>query len=333
MAGSLSHGKTATTSGELSTSSVTPRKIIQKLKKDVSNLCYKSISESTIKNYQQKWDVFQTFAHSLELCPYPASSQLINTFIAHLGNRKLQHSTIKGYLAAISFFHKCLGCKPPNINPQAKQILKGVAASTSKKKQSKPIDENLLAKILFNIKITHPPFQAILYQAVLSLQFHACLRIGELVQSKNPHHILKYKQVKIKKSKICLRFKSYKHSKNNKSKIMVAANDNKLICPVKLVKQYSAIRPQTGKNDHFFVSDSSQKLSRIQLSNVLKASLENIGINPKPYNTHSLRSGRATQLYNKQCPELLLKNYGRWKSNAYQTYIKFDKISIPKKYR
>ena len=172
-----------------------------------------------------------------------------------------------------------------------------------------------------------------MYQAIISLQFHACLRIGELVISKNPEHVIKKKQIKMHKKNLKIKFVSYKHSRNSKPKIVVAKNPDETICPVKLTKRYHSIRPKTSKYDPYFISNRSKPLYRTDIAKVLKDSIVNIGLNPKNYNTHSLRSGKATELYIKQCPEPILKSFGRWRSDAHRNYIKPDVINIPKQFR
>ena len=47
------------------------------------------------------------------------------------------------------------------------------------------------------------------------------------------------------------------------------------------------------------------------------------------YNTHSLRAGRATDLAIVGTPDAIIKETGRWTSNAYVKYVRFNSFVLP----
>ena len=89
----------------------------------------------------------------------------------------------------------------------------------------------------------------------------------------------------------------------------------------------------TKDNCSFFVKENGRPFKREEVAAALKDAIGRLGLKPKHYNTHSLRSGHATQLFLNQCPNEVIKRYGRWHSEAYLKYIKTNKLYIPGKFK
>lgn len=58
----------------------------------------------------------------------------------------------------------------------------------------------------------------------------------------------------------------------------------------------------------------------------IKAAAAAVGEDPKNFGSHSLRSGGATALFNAGVDSLVVKKFGRWRSDAVERYtaIKSD---------
>ena len=306
----------------------------RRLKIKAKKLCKKGVSPQTLTIYLQKWRDFKKFAKSIKMPHLPASEKLISYYIAHLSGRKLKPSTLKGYLAAISFFHKNKGINVDCSSPHIKQLIKGVNYMDKKyPMKRKPIKFNLLQKIIATIPKICPQFDSLLFKSVLALQYHACLRIGEVVTSKTSTHTLKKNQIKIKRKSLSIHFKSFKHARQSNIKLKLLRQSKKsTICPVQLLTEYNKVRPKTDCNVQFFISKKGKPITRLEVAKVLKNSIKELGLDPGNFNTHSLRIGRATQLHLNQCPDEDIKRYGRWSSDAYEQYIKPNKLTIPQCY-
>ena len=57
--------------------------------------------------------------------------------------------------------------------------------------------------------------------------------------------------------------------------------------------------------------------------------VEHCGFPANEYNTHSLWVGRATDLALAGTPDHVIRKTGRWSSNAYLNYIRFDVFQLP----
>ena len=69
-------------------------------------------------------------------------------------------------------------------------------------------------------------------------------------------------------------------------------------------------------------------LSRVHVTSVIRQLLQGIGVSQSHYSSHSFRIGAATNAAAAGLPVSLTKTLGRWKSNAYQTYVQFPPSSL-----
>ena len=63
-------------------------------------------------------------------------------------------------------------------------------------------------------------------------------------------------------------------------------------------------------------------LTRQMFSSIVKGILAWLPLSEGNYNTHSFRIGAATAAMETQIPEAHIKMLGRWRSDAYQLYIR-----------
>ena len=61
-----------------------------------------SIAPSTARVYATGQRRYLSFCRDANMVPLPTSERLLCLFVAHLAERGLQHSSIKGYLSAVS---------------------------------------------------------------------------------------------------------------------------------------------------------------------------------------------------------------------------------------
>ena len=71
-------------------------------------------------------------------------------------------------------------------------------------------------------------------------------------------------------------------------------------------------------------------LTRRLFAMSLANSLQEAGVDSKGYNTHSFRIGAATTAKEKGISDVHIKMLGRWKSNAYQLYVRTPQEQLAK---
>lgn len=92
------------------------------------------------------------------------------------------------------------------------------------------------------------------------------------------------------------------------------------ICPITAILPHLAVRGSAPGPQ--FILNNGDYLTRQLFSTRLSTVLEQAGINSKGYNTHSFRIGAAMTAKEKGIDDIHIKMLGRWKSSAYQLYIR-----------
>ena len=157
--------------------------------------------------------------------------------------------------------------------------------------------------------------------------FHLCLRVSEVAVCSDNKHSLNIQQVKELDGGFEIQFISYKHSADSKPKVLLQPQKQTNYCPVVALRQYIKVRGQS--IGPLFKDAQNKPVTRHCLLKHLRSSLELAGFDPKLFNTHSFRSGRATQLAADNVNDKTIKETGRWKSNAYLQYIRPSHFTLP----
>ena len=92
------------------------------------------------------------------------------------------------------------------------------------------------------------------------------------------------------------------------------------VCPVKKLKEYLLVRGSY--SGPLFCHFDKIPLSRYQFNAALKKALAYLNIPAQGYKNHSFRIGMATALCADGRSDEEIKRMGRWKSSAFQGYIR-----------
>ena len=92
------------------------------------------------------------------------------------------------------------------------------------------------------------------------------------------------------------------------------------LCPVLAMIDYLVTRG-AGPGPLFIFQDR-KPLTRARLVERVRAALMSAGVDGAPFSGHSFRSGAATTAASRGINDATIKMLGRWKSEAYQLYIK-----------
>ncbi len=120
------------------------------------NSILQAVSPRTLQSYLTAWKSFKTF-HSAYNLPFPTFSLLaITSFISHLNiNKKLQTTSIKGYLSGLQIFHKLLYGSPSThiANSQTSLLIKGIQKTNPTRPDSRqPITLKILTKCISTLR-------------------------------------------------------------------------------------------------------------------------------------------------------------------------------------
>jgi len=178
------------------------------------------------------------------------------------------------------------------------------------------------------------PFDAAMLWAAACMCFFGFLRSGEVVVPSDatfdPTWHLAYGDVKVDNVKaprvLEVRIKASKTDPFRKGVSIYLGTTGCDLCPVAAILGYMVCRgPSPGA---FFQFKDGKLLTRERLVTKLREALGQSGMNADAYAGHSFRVGAATTAAQQGIPDSLIKTLGRWKSIAYQEYIRTPRATL-----
>ena len=260
-------------------------------------------------------------------------------FAAYLIDKKLKSNTVKLYLSAL---RTVLAEEDIKLNEDLFLINSLTKACKIRNDQLTvrfPIQKDLLHLIIKEVRkyftTRNQPYLEQLISAMMVAGYYGLLRAGELAQG--PHTLLaRNVHIGVNKKKLLFVLTTSKtHGKGDAPQLIkIASNSDKKnirkklpdrgkICPFKTLQDYIKIRPAAkSTEEQFFVFADNAPVKQNQLRDYLHIMLNNLQLPNNVYFLHSLRSGRACDLYKMGLSVETIKKVGRWRSNAVFTYLK-----------
>lgn len=247
-------------------------------------------------------------------------------YVAYLSLNKISFKTAQNYLAGISYFLKIQNRLDVTKSFVVSKMIEGMRRSAVSVDKRLPFTIPIMVRLMSSLPaICYSDYEAKLFSSAFALAFFGFFRLGEIVVS-DKHHIDKVLQISdvtidqsLHKLEVHL-----KYSKNDQcgkgTVISIPGSHNSPVCPVALLSQYVEIRPPV--SGPLFVHFSGAHLTRYQFSALLKKVVQNCGLDPSMYTSHSFRIGAATLAFTQGFKEEEIKSMGRWKSSAYKSYIR-----------
>ena len=172
------------------------------------------------------------------------------------------------------------------------------------------------------------PIRVGLLQTIFAVSYYGLFRIGELTVG---DHQAKACDVHVagNKDKILIVLRSSKtHGRESRPQEIKITSNEKVkksinFCPFHLMKTYIQYRGGDLSDDEgFFIFSDGTGVKPTNVRIVLRTILSKLNLEPKYYDTHSFRIGRASDLLKFQVPISRIKQIGRWKSNAVFKYLR-----------
>ena len=249
-------------------------------------------------------------------------------YITHLHKSGKKPATITSYLAALGTYQKLLFDVDPTKSFLINRSLKGLRKISLSSPGLLPIRFQLLANMLQELHhLNLDLFLRILSKAIFLLAYHGCFRIGELVWSQSLKHTLTISCVNLTHAPkaIEITLPSFKHSVDPVEIVLPATHT--IHCPFNALKDYLTIRPRV--MGPLFVSAKGQPVKRELVAKVMKMALSPLVHDTSRFNTHSFRIGRTTDLASVGTPDSVIRETGRWRSDAFKAYIKPKAVTLP----
>lgn len=274
----------------------------------------------------------------MKLPSSPVTQEMVTLFVAYLGAHRLSESTIHSYLAALR--HSRLMSNPACLEPSLysqhlKVLLRGIKRvnASHNARIRLPITASIMHRIKGGLQAGKPPlheYSRVLLWAACCVGYFGFLRTAEFLTpddvpfSDTTH--LSLADISLDQSsrpwKFLLRIKASKTDQFCLGTTVVLGGTklNLDLCPVAALLDYLNYR--RGDPGPLFCLADGQALHRRIFVQHIQAILTAAGLPGSLFNGHSFRIGAAFTASAAGVPETLIKQLGRWKSFAYQQYIR-----------
>lgn len=300
----------------------------------------RAVEDSTLATYMVAWHGFNEFYIQLDDKDISWEHRL-ELYVAYLVIKKAQEATIRSYISGIKYVANLIGITIDSTKCRFHSLVKAARIKNGKIKIRLPIKLRLLNKMLDQIpklkRMQNQPYLVKLFRAIFAAAYYGLLRMSEITGSK---HSVKARDVHLAQDrpKIQLRIWSAKNKKRGSwpddikieglSDCRACFNtptgrkSSFRYCPIHILRQYQAMRPETPGHFQFFCFRDGSPISQVKVRNMIQEVLESIGIPKGTHNGQSFRSGRACDLKKLNFSIRDIKFFGRWHGNSIFKYFK-----------
>ena len=316
-------------------------------------LALASVGESTQKLYLSKWQAWRRHRNLSGLGPYLLQSDGVESAVKALTEfmtarcfvYRNQSQTVRGYLAAIKYFHKMFaGWELPTTHCMVVAVGKGIdrahGKSDIKPRVRKPLTWGMIGAGRAVVEALGEEGKVAWLGVALSYFLlcraselwaygnglvHAdfCLTRGDLTFLKGDERIPTANRWEA--DRVEVNFRASKADKRRVGAVVTRVRGKRVgafeilaeLLDVNADLESSAPLMQTK-----IASSEWKVISRSEATHALRLLVSNAGKDPMQYALHSGRIGGATQLAAEGASELQIQRAGRWKSMAFMTYVR-----------
>ena len=285
--------------------------------------------------YRRPWQILHKFltdrlGHPTPL--FPISTHTLALFIAFLAEQKYAASTVSSYISALSYPHRLASLPDPTKSEMIQLALRGYCKLNPSRDSRLPISLPILENIIVACEHTKSSlYSRKLTQAMYAFAFFAALRVGEITYRVNQscQNIIRFRQIVFMKTRegnvtaIKLTLNNYKHS-DTSCPVDIFIYQEKPVCPVSLLLEYVSLRGQLP--GPLFCWPDASPISRSCFVTSLTEDLQFCDLDVSHYKTHSFRIGAASWAAAKGMSDAQIRDFGRWKSNAFLRYIRTSTV-------
>ena len=287
-----------------------------------------AISVGTARTYNRAWELFcMYFITCIGGLPIiPISVQCLGQFIAWLHQKGYASSTITTYISALGYQHKMQGFGDPSQSFFIQKLLTGARRSLPRFDTRLPLSKEMLTTLVARAsQLPLSSYRTTMLRCMFLIAFHAFARIGEITVSHGQNNVLHFKDVKLTVQSavqtLLVTFRNFKHNNLGRPFTIILKNQPDInFCPVRAFISYASLRGN--KEGPLFLDQNKSPVNRSQFTGWLKAALSYCGLDPAMFKGHSFRIGAATHAAEKGMSDAQIRQLGRWKSNAFQKYIR-----------
>ena len=288
-----------------------------------------ALAESTRRSYARVWRLLTDFANQNQLtkqCIPPLSSSFVFLFLTSQAARGIAGKSLLTYTSAISYVHKLRNLPDPTNSLAIRKLLIGAKRCNPSLDMRLPITSNILHKLVSALSfITQSNYEAKVFTVLYLTCFYGFFRVGELLPKSQgrANQVLQFKDLRLwgtagQLEKISLVIKHAKNLEPGMAETVILHKRTDL-CPVRAMQQYLAVRGDAP--GPVFSLPGGSPLLRSKFDKTLHLTVKTCGLQGR-YLGHSFRIGEATEAAAKGMSDSKIRQLGRWRSNAFLTYIR-----------
>jgi hypothetical protein len=263
------------------------------------------------------------------------------------GGSRCRSRTLRSRLSALSWCHRAFRGFAVTLSPQANLHLKALEATESKPRLAKHAATPALlwaARSLLNLD--NASDRVLLGAAVLAYFF--LLRKSEYAGSsgKGQDHRVRVKHISFldkwqrqtcaydEIESVQLRVPSSKTDKRGEGvNLCLKRSGTKFLCPVDaaFILKSNASSLDLKPEDPLCMTLKNGRKTPVratQVARIVKQAAAVLGLDPRNFGSHSLRSGGATAMFRGNVSKTAIKLFGRWSSDAFERYIQIADCEV-----
>ena len=291
--------------------------VLQRLVPHLREVIWSDVATSTRRAYLGAYSRWQGWALDLGLPCFPVQPVHLALYVVSLVQRQISNGPITQCVAALGWLHR-KGCYPdPTIHPTVKQVLEGAKRICARPVNRRaPLSQEQFQQLMCTLCRPTSPLADLQCAALISLGFTALLRWDEL-------HRLCADDVQFCAThmSICLHSRKNDQLRQGDNVLVARCSSPSSVCPVSVVQRFVTAASHKPSQKLFGCLTSARSgpgvrgsMSYSRAKELLHQALVRIGVDPRGYGTHSLRSGGATAAANAGITERLLQRHGGWRS-------------------
>ena len=251
-------------------------------------------------------------------------------FVGYLINDNKKSTTIKSYISAIKAVLQYGKVKLKLDELLLTSLTRACKLNNDRMITRLPIKLNVLNILIKTTEKLYTdnsqPYLVTLYKAMLSTAYFGLFRISEITAG--PHAVqARDVHIGVNKNKMMFLLRTSKtHNPGDKPQIIKISAERESStpnwCPFKLLKDFLRIRgKRINETEEFFIFRDHTPVKPDCFRKILKKLLKVNGFENRLYSSHSLRAGRACQLFEMGISVETILKIGRFKSSSIYAYL------------
>ena len=282
-----------------------------------------SIAPATVRAYEATWRSLRDFIQRSPDVPlFPVTIADVADFIGSRFEAGGGSSALASHCSAIAYGHRIRGLPDPTADFRVRRMLAGA-------RRLRPGGDSRAAITLseldsLRIAVSNLALGAVekaAFKAIFSLAFFAMLRPGELVVGSTSSHTIRVRHITVQGDRISITIPSSKTSAAPFTTVLIARSDL-AACPVRAIREYMAVRPQSHSNDYLFVAGANRPITTRSLTRMVRRAGRIAQMDVARMSGHCFRIGGASYGARHGMSELQLCEAGRWSSSAVRRYLR-----------